>query len=112
MAQNYSATTDKRRQETSGESLMDKASDAAQAVTEQGRYVAAKVQETSEEAYSAVERSVREQPLVAIALAGAIGFAIGALWKLGSSRDTWWDRMSSQYYEPAMRQWRHGSWWR
>lgn len=112
MTQNYSSTTDKRRQGMSGESLMDKASDAAQSVADQGRYVAKKVQESSEDAYNSVERSVRDQPMAAIALAAVLGFAVGALWKIGSSRDTWWDRMGSNYYEPAMRQWRQGSWWR
>lgn len=112
MTQNYSSTADKRRQGTSNDSIIDKASDAAQTVAEQGRYVAAKVQESSEDAYLTVERTVRQQPIASIAIAAAIGFTIGALWKLGGSRrDNWMDRMINSY-EPALRSWRHASWWR
>ncbi len=111
MSQSYSSSTDKPRFGSSTDSMLDKASDAAQSAVEQGRHVAAKVQESSEEAYLAAERTIRQNPMLTVAFSLALGFALGALWKSGSSQ-TWMDRMSSNYYEPAMKSWRNASWWR
>lgn len=111
MSQSYSSSTDKQRYGSS-ESMLDKASDVAQSAADQGREVAAKVQQTSEDAYYATERAIRQNPMLTVALSFGLGFALGALWKIGGSRQNWFDRMSNSYYEPAMRSWRNASWWR
>jgi len=112
MSQSYSSSTDKQRYGSS-ESILDKASDAAQSAAEQGREVAAKAQQASEDAYYATERAIRQNPMLTVALSMALGFALGALWKIGGHRQNWFDRMSNNYYEPAMRSWRHAAsrWW-
>lgn len=42
---------------------------------------------------TAVDRTVREQPLAALAAVGVLGIVIGALWKMDSGR-----RTSSRWY--------------
>lgn len=93
------------------EGIMDKAANTAQNVAEQGRHVAAKVQENAEDAYYATERTIRQNPMMTVVLGVALGFALGALWKAGSASPSWSNQLSRNYYEPAMRSWRNASWW-
>lgn len=95
------------------DTLMDKAGRAAHDVAEQGRQVAYKVGETGEDAYLAVRRQIRQAPLMTVGLGIVLGFALGALWKSGGSRSTWYDRMVNNY-EPHLRSLgrQASSWWR
>ncbi len=54
---------------------LDGAEHAARSAAEQGRHV-----------MSAVDRTVRDQPLASLAAVGVLGIVIGALWKMDSSR--------------------------
>lgn len=64
---------------------VDKALDSAEAdarsVAAQGREAGERVQEVAGNFKSAVDKSVRDQPLATLAVAAAVGFVIGALWK-------------------------------
>jgi ElaB/YqjD/DUF883 family membrane-anchored ribosome-binding protein len=72
--------------------LKDKASDqmskvASQAesmanrVTEQGREATERMGEVAGNLKGAVDRSVKDQPMATLAVAAAVGFVLGALWK-------------------------------
>lgn len=54
---------------------------AARSVAEQGRQASEQVQVVAHNFKTAVDKSVREQPLTTLVLAAGIGFVIGALWK-------------------------------
>jgi ElaB/YqjD/DUF883 family membrane-anchored ribosome-binding protein len=53
----------------------DSAGEVARTASEQGRHMMA-----------VLDRTVREQPLMALAAAGALGLVIGALWKMDGGR--------------------------
>ena len=61
--------------------MAGKVEDAAKAVTEQGREVTDQVQVVAGNFKSAVDTSLRDQPLTTLALAACAGFILGALWK-------------------------------
>ena len=72
--------------------LADKAADqasraAAQAqemaarVAEQGRETGERVQEVAGNFKGALDKSVTDQPMATLAMAAAVGFVLGALWK-------------------------------
>ncbi len=61
---------------------LDSAEQVARSAAEQGRQV-----------MTAVDRTVREQPLLALAAIGVLGIVIGALWKMDGGR-----RVSSRWY--------------
>lgn len=95
MAQNQSGTSphDMKEKATGQfERMADKATDqfknvADQAETvanralEQGREVGERVQEVAGNLKGAVDRSVKDQPMATLAVAGILGFVLGALWK-------------------------------
>ncbi|MEZ5774869.1 MAG: hypothetical protein R3D33_09285 [Hyphomicrobiaceae bacterium] len=54
---------------------------SAEHLAEQGREIGEQVQEVAGQARSAVQRSVREQPLATLAVVAAVSFVVGALWK-------------------------------
>jgi ElaB/YqjD/DUF883 family membrane-anchored ribosome-binding protein len=54
---------------------------AARSVIDQGREVGEQAQAVAKNFRGAVDRSIKEQPLTTLALAAAIGFVLGALWK-------------------------------
>lgn len=54
---------------------------AARSFAEQGRQASDQVQVVAHNFKTAVDKSVREQPLTTLVLAAGIGFVIGALWK-------------------------------
>ena len=54
---------------------------AAETVTRSGREMAGNAQAVAGNFRSAVDKSVREQPMTTLLMAAAVGFLIGALWK-------------------------------
>jgi ElaB/YqjD/DUF883 family membrane-anchored ribosome-binding protein len=74
------------------ERLADKASDqfsraadsvenVASQIAEQGRAAGEQVQEVAGNIKGAVDKSVKDQPMATLAIAAALGFVLGALWK-------------------------------
>lgn len=61
--------------------VTDQAEDIASRVAEQGREVGDKVQEVAGNIKGAVDKSVKDQPMATLAVAAALGFVLGALWK-------------------------------
>ncbi len=62
-------------------SVADQAEHAATRIAEQGRDAGERVQEVAGNFKGAVDRSVRDQPMATLAVAAAVGFVLGALWK-------------------------------
>ena len=58
-----------------------RAQDLAGRVADQGREVGDRVQEVAGNMKGAVDNSIKDQPMATLAVAGAIGFVLGALWK-------------------------------
>jgi len=54
---------------------------AASKVAEQGREAGERVQEVAGNIKGAVDKSVKDQPMATLAVAAAVGFVLGALWK-------------------------------
>lgn len=50
-------------------------------VAEHGREAGERVQEVAGNLKSAVDKSVKDQPMATLAVVGALGFVLGALWK-------------------------------
>lgn len=63
------------------ESAMHSAEETAQHLAQQGREAGERVSEVAGNLRSAVDKSVREQPLTTLLVATALGFVLGALWK-------------------------------
>ncbi|HWB46234.1 MAG TPA: hypothetical protein VG900_12395 [Hyphomicrobiaceae bacterium] len=61
--------------------VADQAEKLASRVVDQGRDAGERVQEVAGNFKGAVDRSVKEQPMATLAIAAAIGFVLGALWK-------------------------------
>jgi ElaB/YqjD/DUF883 family membrane-anchored ribosome-binding protein len=59
----------------------DQASDFAERAMEQGREATAIAQEAPAAIREAVHTSLKQQPMFTLAVAGALGFLLGALWK-------------------------------
>ena len=59
----------------------DQAESVASRVAEQGREAGEKVQEVAGNFKGAVDKSVKDQPMAPLAVAAALGFVLGALWK-------------------------------
>ena len=59
----------------------DKASDLADRAVDQGREVGAMAQKAPAAMRDALDTSLRQQPMATLAIAGAIGFVLGAVWK-------------------------------
>jgi len=82
--------TDSARKAT--DDLADKAMDVAertgdqiertmQSLGDQSRQATEQIQEVAENFKTAVDKSIRDQPLTTLAVAAGVGFVIGALWK-------------------------------
>ena len=54
---------------------------AGEAVAARGRQATEHVQEVADNFKTAVDRSVKEQPITTLVVAAAAGFILGALWK-------------------------------
>lgn len=63
------------------ESTMESAERTARQVADQGREAGERVTEVAGNLKTAVDKSVREQPMATLVVAAALGFVIGALWK-------------------------------
>ena len=50
-------------------------------VAEQGRDAGERVQEVAGNMKTAVDKSIKDQPMATLAVVGALGFVLGALWK-------------------------------
>jgi ElaB/YqjD/DUF883 family membrane-anchored ribosome-binding protein len=61
--------------------VADDAQEMAARVGEQAREYGEKARQAVEEFKPFVEKSLKEQPMTTLAVAAAIGFALGALWK-------------------------------
>jgi ElaB/YqjD/DUF883 family membrane-anchored ribosome-binding protein len=59
----------------------DQASDLADRALEHGRDVAVMAQRAPGAMREAVNKSLRDQPMATLAIAGALGFLLGAVWK-------------------------------
>jgi ElaB/YqjD/DUF883 family membrane-anchored ribosome-binding protein len=93
MAQNHASTHDIKEKATGQfERMADKAADqfrnvadqaeaAANRALEQGKEAGERVQEVAGNVKGAVDRSVKDQPMATLAVAAALGFVLGALWK-------------------------------
>lgn len=67
-----------------GEKLNDALESAeltATAVAEQGREAGQRVQAVAGNLKSAIDKSVKEQPMATLAVAAGLGLVLGALWK-------------------------------
>lgn len=63
------------------EHAMHSAEDGARQMAEQGREAGERVQQVAGNFKTAVDKSVRDQPMATLAVAAGLGFVIGALWK-------------------------------
>ena len=61
--------------------LTRQASDFAERAMEQGREMSAMAQNAPGAMREAVDTSLKQQPMVTLAVAGALSFLLGALWK-------------------------------
>ena len=61
--------------------VADQAEHFASRVAGQGREVGDRVQEVAGNVKSAVDKSVRDQPMATLAMAAVLGFVLGAIWK-------------------------------
>jgi ElaB/YqjD/DUF883 family membrane-anchored ribosome-binding protein len=61
--------------------VADQVEGVANRVAAQGREVGDQVQEVAGNIKGAVDKSVQEQPMATLAVAAAVGFVLGALWK-------------------------------
>jgi ElaB/YqjD/DUF883 family membrane-anchored ribosome-binding protein len=63
------------------EQAFEGADATVRSVAEQGREAGERVQEVAGNLKGAIDKSVKDQPMATLAVAGAIGFVLGALWK-------------------------------
>jgi ElaB/YqjD/DUF883 family membrane-anchored ribosome-binding protein len=75
------AATLKDRTAEQIDKLTGQVEDAAKAVRDQGREMGDQVQVVADNFKTALDKSVRDQPLTTLALTAAVAFVIGALWK-------------------------------
>ena len=61
--------------------VADQVGDLAGATVAQGRDAVARVDEVAANVRSAVDKSVRDQPMTTLAMVAAFGFLLGAIWK-------------------------------
>jgi len=61
--------------------MTDRVESAAKTVRDQGREMGEHVQVVADNFASALNKSIKDQPLATLALTAAVGFVLGALWK-------------------------------
>jgi ElaB/YqjD/DUF883 family membrane-anchored ribosome-binding protein len=61
--------------------VTDQVEDAVKSIAERGREVGGEVQAVAGNIKSAVNTSVKDQPMATLGVAVAVGFILGALWK-------------------------------
>jgi len=62
-------------------SVAEGAESVANRVMDQGREATEGMQEVAGNIKGAVDRSVKDQPMATLAMAAAVGFVLGAIWK-------------------------------
>jgi ElaB/YqjD/DUF883 family membrane-anchored ribosome-binding protein len=84
--------------------LKQKAENVADTVTTEGAKAMKAAGEKAEDAYAATKRFVQDQPYVAIGAVVVAACAVGALWKLSSSRRAEGDLLNrlQAYVEPGV----------
>jgi len=63
------------------ERVVEGADATLRSVADQGREAGERVQQVAGNFKSAVDKSVKDQPMATLAVVGALGFVLGALWK-------------------------------
>ncbi len=63
------------------ENAMHSVEGAAKTAVDQGREAGERVQQVAGNLKTAVDKSVKDQPMATLAVAAALGFVLGALWK-------------------------------
>lgn len=63
------------------EGAYESADATVRSVAEHGREAGERVQEVAGNMKSAVDKSIKDQPMATLAVVGALGFVLGALWK-------------------------------
>ena len=63
------------------EKVADHVETAVKSIAERGRDVGGEVQEVAGNMKSAVDTSVKDHPMATLAVAAALGFVLGAIWK-------------------------------
>ena len=61
--------------------VTDHVESAVKTIAERGKEVGADVQTVAANVKSAVDSSVKDQPMATLAIAAALGFVLGAIWK-------------------------------
>ena len=59
----------------------DRAENMASKVANQGREVGENFQDVAGNVKGAIDKSVKDQPMATLAVAAAVGFILGAIWK-------------------------------
>lgn len=70
-----------QRAASSLEDVKDYAADVANDVARTGRAAGEQVQEVAGHMRGALDKSLADQPMATLAVAAAVGFVLGALWK-------------------------------
>ncbi len=84
MSQQYNPTDRTAAREQASqtfETVADSVEDVAAAAMSRGRALGENVQDVATNFKGAVDSSVRNQPLTTLAIAAAMGFLLGAVWK-------------------------------
>ncbi len=63
------------------ESALEGADATVRSVASQGREAGERVQEVAGNLKGAIDKSVKDQPMATLAIVGALGFVLGAIWK-------------------------------
>ena len=84
MPQNYNPserTAAREQASQTFETVADSVEGVATAALDRGRVIGENVQDVASNFKGAVDSSVRNQPLTTLAIAAAMGFLLGAVWK-------------------------------
>ena len=77
--------------------VTDQVADTAKRVSDKAREYGEQALERTEEAAKSARDIMLEHPVATLAIAAGLAFAIGALWKIGSSRpQTGYDRLMAR----------------
>lgn len=63
------------------DNAVDTAASSARSLAEQGRDASQRVNEVAGNMKTAVDKSLSDQPMTTLAIAAALGFVLGAVWK-------------------------------
>jgi ElaB/YqjD/DUF883 family membrane-anchored ribosome-binding protein len=63
------------------ERVVSSAEATAKSIADQGRQATEQFQDVADNFKTAVDKSIKEQPITTLVVAAALGFVVGALWK-------------------------------